>query len=180
MSKIEGSFDEYRDMIKELASNAMDTDYWPVEEFEDRDVGDRIRELVDGAYWQNYGLRLRVLEHTNHLDAYEYHKGVEKFNVEEESVNDALCAFAYYAILEDVEDQVRWNEKDPHPEMTPERLAGLCEFKRIYGSGWKQKIHEFNSGRYDSRAEHIAHLIRQIRNRVTGNAEELARYVTDE
>ena len=45
MSKIEGSFDEYREMIKELASNAVDTDYWPVEEFEDRDVGDRIRHL---------------------------------------------------------------------------------------------------------------------------------------
>ena len=177
MSKIEGSFDEYREMIKELASNAVDTDYWPVEEFEDRDVGDRIRELVDGAYWQNYGLRLRVLEHTNHLDAYEYMKAEI---VEEESVNDALCAFAKWAILADVEDQVRWNEKDPPPDMTPERLAGLREFKRIYGAGWKQKIHEFNNGRYDSRAEHIAHLIRQIRNRVTGNAEELARYVTDE
>jgi len=177
MSKIEGSFDEYRDMIKELASNAMDTDYWPVEEFRDRDVEDRIRELVDGAYWQNYGLRLRVLEHTNHLDAYEYHKGS---NIEEESVNDALCAFAKSAILEDVKDQVRWNDQDPHPEMTPERLEGLREFKRIYGSGWKQKIREFNNGCYDSRAEHIAHLIRQIRNRVTGNAQELTRYVTDE
>lgn len=56
--------------------------------------------------------------------------------------------------------------------LNPERIAALVEFKKMFGSRWKEKMEDFHLGRPDSRFEK-AHLIRQIRNYVTPDPSEL-------
>jgi len=101
-----GSSQEYWQDVEDYATTALDPDHWS----NDTDLSDRVHELVDQCEWVIYDWRhLKVLEHTDHFDAYEAMGGLHPSDT---SVQTILTGCAYYAMVADVESRIARMERD--------------------------------------------------------------------
>jgi hypothetical protein len=93
-----GSSQEYWRDVRDYAASAVSGEDWS----KDADLSDRVHELVDGSEWVIYYWRnLKVLEHTEHFDAYESEGGLHG-DKSETSLRTILTGGAYYAMVADV------------------------------------------------------------------------------